>query len=85
MVARRPRARGGGGLDLDDRRLRDLVRSGLERTLAAVEDLDAGEFLPPGAPFLTADYFVSTLSRCAYAMYGAARRLRRTVGDDRRR
>ena len=40
---------GGGGLDLDDRRLRDLVRSGLERTLAAVEDLDAGEFLPaPG-------------------------------------
>ncbi len=75
-----PLVLGAGGLDLEDRRLRDLVKSGLARTLTAVEDLDAGAFLPPGAPFLTADYFVSTLSRCAYAMYGAARRLRRRAG-----
>lgn len=77
---------GAGGLDLEDRRLRDLVRSGLERTLAAVEDLDAGEFLPAPGGFLTADYFVSTLSRVAYRMYAVARRLRGgAVGGGRRR
>ena len=37
-----------GGLDLGDQRLHALVRSGLERALAAVEDLDAAEFLPRG-------------------------------------
>ena len=76
---------GGGGLDLDDRRLRDLVRSGLERTVAAVEDLDAGEFLPAAGGFLTADYFVSTLSGVAYRMYGVARRLRKGAGGGGRR
>jgi len=76
---------GAGGLDLADRRLRDLVRSGLERTLAAVEDLDAGEFLPGPGGFLTADYFVSTLSRVAYRMYAVARRLRRGAGGGSRR
>lgn len=80
-----PLVLGAGGLDLEDRRLRDLVKSGLARTLAAVDDLDAGAFLPAPAPMLTADYFVSTLSRCAYTMYGAARRLRRGAGADRRR
>ena len=76
---------GGGGLDLDDRRLRDLVKSGLERTLAAVEDLDAGEFLPAPGRLLTADHCFSTLSRCAYRMYDVARRVRgRAAGDSRR-
>ncbi len=76
---------GAGGLDLEDRRLRDLVRSGLERTLAAVEDLDAGEFLPAPGGFLTADCFLSTLSRVAYRMYAVARRLRRGAGGGSRR
>ncbi len=76
---------GAGGLDLGDRRLRDLVKSGLERTLAAVDDLDAGEFLPASARFLTADYCLSTLSRCVYRMYDVARRMRgRAAEDDRR-
>ncbi len=76
---------GGGGLDLDDRRLYDLVRSGLERTVAAVEDLDAGEFLPAAGGFLSADYLGSTLSRVTYRMYEVARRLRRRAGDGSRR
>jgi len=37
-----------GGLDLGDHRLHAVVRSGLEHALAAVEDLDAAEFLPRG-------------------------------------
>ena len=79
-----PLVLGAGGLDLDDRRLRDLVRSGLGRTLAAVEDLDAGAFLPADGRFLTADYFVSTLSRYGYRMYQASRRWRgRAGGGDR--
>ncbi len=80
-----PLVLGAGGLDLEDRRLRDLVQSGLGRTLAAVEDLEAGEFLPAAAGLLAADRFVSTLSRCGYRMYEAARRLRRRVGGRRRR
>ena len=35
-----------GGLDLDDGRSRQIAVSGLERTLAAIEDLDAGDCLP---------------------------------------
>ena len=73
---------GGGGLDLGDRRLHDLVKSGLERALAAVEDLDAGEFIPARGGFLTADHALSTLSSGAYRMYKLARRLRTTAGND---
>ena len=80
-----PLVLGAGGLDLEDRRLRDLVKSGLGRTLAAVEDLDAGAFLPADGGFLTADYFVSTLFRCGYRMYEVARRLRRRAGGAGRR
>ena len=61
------------------------MRSGLERTLVAVEDLDAGEFLPAPGGFLTADYCLSTLSRCAYRMYGVARRVHGRAADGRRR
>lgn len=78
-----PLVLGAGGLDLEDRRLRDLVKSGLGRTLAAVEDLDAEEFLPADGGFLTADHFVSTLFRCGYRMYEVARRLRRRAGGGR--
>ena len=54
-----------GGLHLGDRRLHALVRSGLERALAAVEDLDAAEFLPRGH-ILKAAHVLSTLWRGAY-------------------
>ncbi len=57
-----------GGLDLGDRRLHDLVRSGLKRALAAVEDLDAAEFLPRGRVLSTANV-LSTLWRGAYRAY----------------
>ena len=77
-----PLVLGAGGLDLEDRRLRDLVKSGLGRTLAAVEDLEAGEFLPARGGCLTADNALSMLSSGAYRMYKLARRLRQTAGRD---
>ena len=76
-----PLVLGAGGLDLEDRRLRDLVKSGLGRTLAAVEDLDAGEFLPARGGLLTADNALSTLSSGAYRMYKLVRRLRAAAGN----
>lgn len=57
-----------GGLDLDDQRLHALVRSGLERALAAVEDLDAAEFLPRGR-ILSAANVLSILWRGSYKAY----------------
>ena len=80
-----PLVLGAGGLDLDDHRLRDLVKSGLGRTLAAVEDLDAGALLPADGGFLSADYCLSTLSRCAYRMYQVSRRWRGRAGSGSRR
>ena len=71
---------GSGGLDLDDQRLRDMVKEGLERALAALEDLDAGEFLPTRGGFLTADRALETLSRTAYKAYKLSRRLRTPAG-----
>ena len=68
-----------GGLDLGDRRLHALVQSGLERALAAVEDLDAAEFLPRGR-FPGAGNALAILSREAYRAYRLTRRLSRTPG-----
>ena len=62
-----------GGLDLGNRRLHDLVKSGLERALAAMEDLDVAEFLPPGR-FLSAGNALSILSRGAYKAFRLAGR-----------
>ena len=69
-----------GGLDLGDRRLHDLVKSGLERALAAIEDLDAAEFLPRGR-FPSAGNALSFLSRGAYRASRFARRLSGTAND----
>ena len=71
---------GCGGLDLGDQRLRDLVQSGLERALAAMEDLDVAEFLPPGR-FLSVGKALSTLSRGAYGAYRLSRRLQGTPNE----
>ena len=69
-----------GGLDLGDQRLHDLVKSGLERALAAMEDLDVAEFLPRGR-FLSAGNALSILSRGVYKAYRLSRRLQGTVND----
>ena len=71
---------GCGGLDLGDQRLHDLVQSGLERALTAMEDLDVAEFLPPGR-FLSVGNALSTLSRGAYGAYRLSRRLQGTQNE----
>ena len=62
-----------GGLDLTNERARTLAETGLRRTLAAIEDLDAGEFLPARRPLLSAANAFSGLSRLAYRSYRALR------------
>ena len=62
-----------GGLDLDDARMRRLVETGMRRTLAAMEDLDAAEFLPAPRPVLSPSHMFSSLSRLAYRGYRALR------------
>ena len=57
-----------GGLDLGDQRLQALVRSGLERALAAAENLDVADFLPRGR-ILSAANALSILWRGAYKAY----------------
>ena len=57
-----------GALDLGYQRLQDLVKSALERALAATEDLDVAEFLPHGR-FLSAGNALSILSRGAYKAF----------------
>ena len=64
---------GCGGLDLGFQRLLDLVESALGRALAAIEDLDAAEFLPR-ARFLSAGNAFSILSRGAHQAYSLSRR-----------
>ena len=63
---------GCGGLEMADPRMLDLATAGLRRILTAVEDLDAGAFLPASAGSL-----FSTLSRCGYQAYKLVHRLRR--------
>ena len=71
---------GCGGLDLDDRRLYDVVKSGLGRALAAVEDLDVEEFLPARRRLPGAGDALAALSRWGHAAYRLSRRRRGTVG-----
>ena len=69
-----------GGLDLGNQRLHDLVKSGLERALAAMEDLDVAEFLPRGR-FLNVGNALSILSRGAYRAFRLAGRLQGAAND----
>ena len=62
-----------GGLDLSNERGRALAENGLRKTLAAVEDLEAGEFLPTTRPLYTPANAFSILSRCAYKLYKTVR------------
>ena len=58
-----------GGLDHSNEHGRALAENGLRKTLAAIEDLEAGEFLPAPRPFYTPANAFSILSRCAYKLY----------------
>ena len=63
-----------GALDLSNERGRSLAENGLRKTLAAVEDLEAGEFLPTPRPLYTpANAFSISPLRCAYKLYKTVR------------
>lgn len=62
-----------GGLDVRDERARALAESGLRRTLAAIEDLRAADFLPATPPRLSGANLFSTMSRWAYRVHRAVR------------
>ena len=64
-----------GGLDISNERSVRLLGIGLDRTLAALEDLDAEEFLPARRRIFGPSWAFSTVSRCTY---GASKRLRRS-------
>lgn len=64
-----------GGLDISNERSVQLLGLGLERTLAALEDLHCEEFLPDRRRLFGSSWMFATASRCAYR---ASRRLRRS-------
>ena len=64
-----------GGLDISNERSVRLLGLGLDRTLAALEDLDAEEFLPARRRLFGPSWAFSMASRFGY---GVARRLRGT-------
>ena len=63
------------GLDISNERSTRLLDLGLNRTLAALEDLDAEEFLPSRRRLFGPSWMFSTASRCAYE---TSKRLRRS-------
>lgn len=63
-----------GGLDISNERSVRLLGLGLDRTLAALEDLDAEEFLPARRRIFGPSWAFSEVSRRAY---GASKRLQR--------
>ena len=64
-----------GGLDISNERSVRLLGLGLDRTLAALEDLEAEEFLPARRRLFGPSWAFSTASRCAYE---TSKRLRRS-------
>ena len=58
-----------GGLDMTNPRMRALGETMVQRTLAAIEDLDAHEFLPGGGRPLAPVRAFPILSRSAYEAY----------------
>ena len=63
------------------RRSGNQTRELLGRTLTAIEDLNAGGFLPArGRPFSSSGAF-SLLSRCCYKAYSGLLGMRKRKGD----
>ena len=76
-----PMVLGAGGIDVSDEALRSQTRELLGRTLTAIEDLNAWDFLPAGGrPFSSTGAF-SILSRCGYKTYRCLLSMRRRKGD----
>ncbi len=63
-----------GGLDISNERSVRLLGLGLDRTLAALEDLDSEAFLPTRRRLFGPSWAFSTASRCAYQATRALRR-----------
>ena len=63
-----------GGLDLNDKRSFELAEISLQRTLTAIEDLDAGELTPRPRPILVPAGAFSRVSRGAYNVCKALKR-----------
>ena len=63
-----------GGLDISNERSVRLLGMGLERTLAALEDLGAEEFLPDRRRLFGPSWMFATASRCAYRTAKGLRR-----------
>ena len=68
----------GGGLDMGNARIRRMGETMLRRTLAAIEDLDAAEFMPGQDGFMTGANALSMLSSCVYRVYSLSYRLCRS-------
>ena len=76
-----PMVLGAGGIDVSDEALRSQTRELLGRTLTAIEDLDAWDFLPAGGrPFSSTGAF-SILSRCGYKAYSFLLSMRKGRAD----
>ncbi|MCY4653042.1 MAG: hypothetical protein OXC95_07745 [Dehalococcoidia bacterium] len=60
-----------GGIDLTHERSRRLVENSLSRSLAGIEDLDAGEYLPTRRALLSPANIFSSLSGGAYRIMKA--------------
>ena len=58
-----------GGLDLSNDRMHRVAEIALTRTLAAIDDLDAGALIPPRRPAFSAANLFSTASKYAYRAY----------------
>lgn len=67
-----------GGLDFANDRGRKLAETCLQRTLAAIDDLHADEFLPTSSGSLGTANILSTLSGCAYKLHKFLYHLRKT-------
>ena len=76
-----PMVLGAGGIDMSDEALRNQTRELLARTLTAIEDLDAWEFLPAGRGSFSSTGAFSLLSRYCYKAYACLLGIRRRKGD----
>ena len=76
-----PMVLGASGIDVSDEALRNQTRELLGRTLTAIEDLDAGEFLPAGDRLLSSTGAFSLLSRYCYRAYARLLAMRKRKGD----
>ena len=72
-----PMVIGCGALEMNNAAIVNQSRELLGRVLTAIDDLDAWEFLPARAPFPSAGWGFSALSKGGYRAYRLALRLRR--------